>query len=360
MRASIHCESRILAITSLIPHRLTFLSVFFLAVVICLYTSAALAQVNGEHSIPSDRYSLDQNFFKMPADRAIGSTAGLTIDPGGNSIWVFDRCGANNCVGSDLAPVIQFDLAGNLLNSFGSGLFIRPHSNYVDEEGNIWVADGEGPDGTDPRRDGKGHQVFKFSPEGEILMTLGKAGIAGDGPDVFNQPSSVYVAANGDIFVGDGHGGRSNARIVKFSNDGTFIKTWGRRGTGPGEFDTPHALAMDSQGRLFVGDRGNNRVQIFDQEGNFLTEWNQFGRPSGMYIDANDILYVTDSSSSPRNNPGFERGIRIGSAVDGMVTDFIDDPDEVGTQEGVVADAAGNVYGSLTGGMALRKYTKKQ
>lgn len=319
----------------------------------------AAAQIGGEPIKPSDSYSLDQAYFQLPSERTIGSTAGLAIHPDGSSIWVFDRCGANNCVGSDLAPIMQFDLAGKPLQSFGSNLFVRPHGNHVDSEGNIWVTDGEGPNGEDPRRDGKGHQVFKFSPRGEILMTLGKAGVAGDGPDEFNQPSSVYVAPNGDIFVGDGHGGRSNARIVKFSAAGEFIMSWGKRGTGPGEFETPHALAMDSRGRLFVGDRGNNRVQIFDQDGVFLEQWTQFGRPSGMYIDADDMLYVTDSSSSPRNNPGFERGIRIGSVADGVVVTFIDDPDANGTQEGVIADAAGHVYGSLTGGMALRKYTRK-
>jgi DNA-binding beta-propeller fold protein YncE len=326
------------------------------AVFFMLITSPVAAQTGAA----SDAlYSLDQSFFKLPDDRPIGSTAGIAIAPDGESIWVFDRCGANNCVGSSLAPIMQFDLSGKLLKSFGANLFVRPHSNHVDSEGNVWVADGEGPNGEDPRRDGKGHQVFKFSPNGEVLMTLGKAGIAGDGPDELNQPSSVYVAPNGDIFVGDGHGGRSNARIMKFSSNGRFIKSWGSTGSGPGEFDTPHALAMDSSGRLFVGDRGNNRVQIFDQEGNFLQEWGQFGRPSGIYIDHNDILYVTDSSSSPRNNPGMERGIRIASVSDGKVFAFIDDPDEVGTQEGVVADSAGNVYGSLTAGMALRKYTKK-
>ena len=113
---------------------------------------------------------------------------------------------------------------------------------------------------------------------------------------------------------------------------------------------------MDSLGRLFVGDRGNNRIQIFNVEGNFIAEWPQFGRPSGVYIDDNDMLYVTDSSSTPSNNPGYAEGIRIASAHDGKVITFIDDPDADGTQEGVFADADGNVYGSLTGGMALRKY----
>jgi len=245
------------------------------------------------------------------------------------------------------------------VKSFGAGMFNRPHGIHIDPEGNVWVTDGEGPDGEDPRKDGKGHQVFKFSPDGELLMTLGKAGVAGDGPDEFNKPSSVLVAPNGDIFVGDGHGGESNARMLKFSQDGTFIKTWGTRGTGPGDFEAPHTLAMDSSGRLFVGDRGNSRVQIFDQDGNFLEEWGQFGRPSGMFIDGNDMLYVTDSSSDAETNPGWQEGIRIGSVTDGKVTAFIDDPDSNGSQEGVAADVDGIVYGSLTGGMALRRYVKK-
>lgn len=336
--------------------RLPMITLFISIIVVS--GSSVFAQ-STPFSTPSTNYTLDESFFKLPADRAIGSTAGIYIHPRQTSIWVFDRCGANDCVGSSLAPIMQFDMSGNLLTSFGADMFIRPHSNFVDKDGNVWVADGEGPNGEDPRRDGKGHQVFKFSPAGEILMTLGKPGIAGDGPDEFNQPSSVYVAANGDIFVGDGHGPRSNARIVKFNSNGEFIKTWGQQGAAAGDFHTPHALAMDSQGRLFVGDRGNNRLQIFDQDGNYIAQWRQFGRPSGMFIDDNDMLYVTDSSSSEQNNPGFKRGIRIGSVHDGKVVEFIDDPSEVGTQEGVFADAEGNVYGSLTGGMALRKYRRK-
>src|SRR5205807_10332395 len=134
---------------------------------------------------------------------------------------------------------------------------------------NVWITDAQG-------KDGKGHQVIKFSPEGKVLLTLGKAGVTGDGADTFNQPSDVVVAPNGDIFVADGHGGNSNARIVKFSKDGKFIKAWGKKGSAPGEFDTPHALAFDSKGRLFVADRANDRIQIFDQDGKFLDQWKQF------------------------------------------------------------------------------------
>jgi sugar lactone lactonase YvrE len=301
-------------------------------------------------------YRTIEDHFTLPEGRKIGSTVGITIDRDGASVWAFERCGAQNCVGSALTPILKFDTSGKLVTSFGAGMFVRPHGIHVDRDGNVWVTDGEGPDGKDPRRDGKGHQVFKFGPDGRVLMVLGKAGVAGDGPDTFNMPSAVLIVPNGDIFVADGHGGSSNARVLKFSKDGKLIKTWGKKGTAPGEFDTPHSLALDSRGRLFVGDRGNNRVQIFDQDGTFLDEWKQFGRPSGVFIDRDDTLYVADHQSDQKTNPGFRKGITIGSARDGKVVTFIPDPDPAGSQEGVAADSTGNIYGSLTAGMALKKY----
>jgi sugar lactone lactonase YvrE len=298
-----------------------------------------------------------ENWAKLSEGRTWGSTSAVDIGPDG-SIWVAERCGANTCAGSNLPPVLRFDPAGKLLKSFGEGLFIFPHGIFVDKSGNVWITDSQG-------KDGKGHQVIKFSPEGKILMTLGKAGITGDGPDTFNQPSDVVVAANGDIFVADGHGGNSNARIVKFTRDGKFIKAWGKKGTAPGEFDTPHALAMDSKGRLFVGDRANNRIQIFDQDGSFIAEWKQFGRPSGVFIDKNDTIYVADSESNATNHVGWKRGIRVGSAKDGSVTAFIPDPEPdpdhhaTSAAEGVAADAHGAIYGAEVGPKDLKKYATK-
>jgi sugar lactone lactonase YvrE len=325
---------------------------------LALAAGAALVVLSQAVDAQNSSYQTVENFFKMPEGRKVGSTAGITIDPDGTSIWAFERCGGQDCVGSTVAPILKFDASGRVTRSLGAGMFIRPHGIHVDRENNIWVTDGDGPDGKDARRNGKGHQVFKFSPDGKVVMTLGKAGVAGAGPDTFNMPSAVFVAPNGDIFIGDGHGGNSNARMLKFSKDGKFIKTWGKKGTAPGDFETPHTLAMDSRGRLFVGDRGNNRIQIFDQEGKFLEEWKQFGRPSGIFIDRNDILYVADHQSDAKTNPGFSKGITIGSARDGKVTARIPDPDPEGSQEGVAADAKGNIYGSLTGGMALKKYVR--
>jgi DNA-binding beta-propeller fold protein YncE len=306
---------------------------------------------------PPNPFRTVENWAQLPAGRAWGSTSAVDVDRRGN-IWVAERCGANSCAGSDLPVVLQFDSSGKLLKSFGGGIFVFPHGMFVDRDGNVWVTDGQG-------RDGKGHQVFKFSPEGKVLLTLGKAGVAGDGEDTFNQPSDVVVAPNGDIFVADGHGGNSNARIVKFSKEGKFILTWGKRGTAPGEFNTPHAIALDSRGRLFVADRGNNRIQIFDQNGTFLDQWTQFSRVSGLFIDANDTLYAADSESNTARHAGWKRGIRIGSARDGSVTAFIPDPvaepDRSATSgaEGVAADAQGNVYGAEVGPKALKKYVKR-
>ena len=225
-----------------------FTLVLIIVVVIAISAPALYAQ--------DKPYRVVEDWAKLPEGRTWGSTAAVDVDAN-DHIWVAERCGANSCADSSLAPILEFDPSGQLLRSFGAGLFVFPHGIGVDKEGNVWVTDGQG-------KDGKGHQVFKFSPDGRILMTLGKAGVTGDGPDTFNQPSDVAVAPNGDIFVADGHGRDSNARIVKFSKDGRFIKAWGKKGIAPGEFDTPHGLAFDSKGRLFVADRNNNRIQIFD------------------------------------------------------------------------------------------------
>ena len=302
---------------------------------------------------------------ELPDGREWGATSAIYPANDGRHIWVAERCGANLCVGSDVDPVLLFDLEGNLVRSFGAGLIAWPHGIFVDADDNVWIADAVG---YAPVPDGWGHVVYKFSPEGELLMTLGRKGVAGDGKDTFRKPNDVVVAPDGTIFVADGHGSGpdapANNRIVKFAPDGTYLMEFGMPGGDDGELDEPHAIAMDSKGRLFVGDRANSRVQIFDQDGNHLDTWTQFGRPSGLYIDADDILYVADSESNARRNAGWKRGIRIGSVEDGFVDAFIPDPepnqDESGTSgaEGVAVDAEGNVYGAEVGPRQVVKYVR--
>lgn len=311
-------------------------------------------------------YRTIEGWARLPEGRAWGSTSAVEIDRDGRSIWVAERCSANSCAGSDLDPILKFDSAGTLVKSFGAGMLLSPHGIFVDHEGNVWVTDCACT-GTAQQRQtpGKGHQVYKFSPDGTLLLTLGKAGGARE-PDYFYQPNDVLVAPDGSIFVAEGHSSAAtaNARVLKFAPDGRFLKAFGTKGSGNGGMDQPHALAMDSRGRLFVGDRSNNRILILDQEGNLLAEWEQFSRPSGIFIDRNDVIYVADSESGSVNpaHGAWKRGIRIGSARDGKVTGFIPDPDEKATNtsaaEGVAVDARGNIYGAEVGPKALKKYVK--
>jgi len=334
------------------------LSVRLLAAIAALTSAAPAGAQDNPYRVASEA------FGELPDGRKWGATSAIYPAPDGRTIWVSERCGQNSCVGREnMNTIFQFDLNGKLLKQFGAGTMAWPHGMYVDREGNVWMTDATGIGQNIPP--GVGHVVLKFSPDGELLMTLGRKGVAGDGPDTFNQPSAVLVAPNGDIFVADGHGAGGNNRIVKFDRNGRFIKQWGETGEADGQFRDPHSLAMDSQGRLFVADRANNRIQIFDQDGKHIASWNQFGRPSGLFIDGNDVLYATDSESNTRRNPGFKRGIYIGSARDGRVTAFIPDPepnpDESATSgaEGVAVDATGAIYGAEVGPQTVRKYVRR-
>jgi sugar lactone lactonase YvrE len=275
------------------------------------------------------------------------------------TIYVIHRCFANSCAGRSEAPILKYDAGGKLLASWGAGMFVFPHGATVDRDGNLWVTDARG-------ENGKGHQVFKFNPAGKVLMTLGKAGVSGSSPDLFDQPTDVVISPAGDIFVTDSHRNGKNNRVVKFTKDGKYVREWGTKGSRRGEMSEPHTIAMDSRGRLFVGDRENNRIQIFDQNGTVLDEWRQFGRPSGIFITKDDTIYVADSESGPDTGahelPGIKKGIRIGSARTGVVTAFIEDaestaPDHSGA-EGVGVDAQGNVYGAVVRRQMLERHLK--
>jgi sugar lactone lactonase YvrE len=358
----------------------------FAALTVLPMVAAAQADMAPNNNLPNP-YRTIEGWAKMPAGRSFGSSSAVDVDPDGTSIWVAERCTTNTrgcLLHPDLDPVMKFDANGNMVRSFGKGLLVWPHGIYVDRQGNVWVVDGQNNRPQAPRGGGAappmpdhlyGMQVIKFSPTGQVLMTLGRAGgvapeemqAAGARNDFFWEPNDVLVAPNGDIFVGEGHGSQgSRNRVIKFTSQGQYLMEWGGSGDGPGQFNQPHSLAMDSQGRLFVADRANNRIQIFDQNGKFLDMWYQFSRLSGIYIDANDVLYGADSESGSVNpaHGTWTRGIRVGSAKTGQVMYLIPDPhpDCSGTctAEGVVADKNGVIYGAEVGPAPgrLQRYVK--
>ena len=317
-------------------------------------------------------YETQRDWGTLPDGRSWGSVSAVHVDIDNVHIWVGDRCGTNSCATSDVDPIVKLDPTGRVVESFGAGLIIWPHGIDVDSEGNVWIADArlanERELQENPSASNRGSAVLKFSPTGELLMTLGTPGEMGDPPARFTAPNDVLVAPNGNIYVAETHtaqfqdepGPDSKSRISIFAPDGTFIKTFGQWGFEDGEFRSPHSLAMDSQGRLFVADRGNNRIQIFTQDGEHLDTWYQFSRISGLFIDrSNDMLYAIDSESDPNYNPGgWRKGLRVGSARTGQVYYFV--PEHVSERssgmggvgsmgEGVTVDKDGNVYAGEVG-----------
>jgi len=371
-------------------------STFFSALCLCVpavFTATVAAQaasdlpnyITGE-GLPNPAPDVTINWGELPAGREWGSTAGIDIDPNDGHIWAYERCGAGsfgggvpiNCDTNPVDPIFKFNRhTGAVMANFGGGLMMTPHGIHVDSAGNVWVTDFAG------KADGsKGHQVHKFSPDGELLLSLGTPGQTGTGPARFNQPNDVIVGPDGSIYVADGHSGQGmtsneaieegrdsgqTGRIMKFAPDGTFIKQWGRIGVRHGEFRTPHALEFDSRGRLWVADRGNHRLEIFDQDGNYLDSRYTFGRISGLFITDDDMVYAIDSESSPTNHINWRNGVRIGHIDEDRITAFIppfERTDRVyqGTAgEGVAVDADGNVYaaeGPNSLGVAGGAFTK--
>jgi len=399
-----------------------------IAFALAVTASTAAAQSSPTMPATNDApnpYKTVEGWAKMPEGRTWGSTSAVDIDKDGVSIWVAERCGTNSCVGSALDPVLKFDKDGKLLKSFGSGMIQSPHAIKLDADGNVWVIDcsctgggGGGRGGRGGRGGGAdsvmaaaaaasagaatpirtvpppatvGHQIYKFDQSGKLLMTLGKAG-GGRDAEYFTTPNAIAFAPNGDIYVAEGHSsvqGQSPARVIKFDKTGKWLATWGTvydstKKDEPYAFNQPHTLAFDTKGRLFVGDRGYNRIKIFDQSGKLLDTWYQFSRPSGVWIDKSDNIYVGDSESGSVNPAHYEwkRGIRVGKISDGKVTAFIPDaaplcasrlpagaPASFGSTEpgcatntssaeGIAVDKNGVIYGAEVGQKALKRHAK--
>jgi len=325
-------------------------------VLVLLALSSQLFSVKPKNDLPNPFHTV-RNWAVPPGGVPWAAVTAVEVARDG-SVYVIHRCSGNSCAGRTEPPILKFDKSGKLLKSWGEAMFVFPHGATIDGQGNLWVTDSQ-------TQDGKGSQVFKFSPDGKVLMTLGKAGVASAEPGLFDEPTDVLVAPNGNIFVTEGHSGGTagNDRVSKFSKDGKFIKSWGKKGMGTDELDSPHTIAMDSRGRLFVGDRGNNRIQVFDQDGRFLETWRQFGRPSGIAITRDDTIYVADSESWGPDQPEWKKGIRIGSAKDGSVKYLIEDMESTTIEhsgaEGVGVDADGNVYGAVVRRQMLEKHIRK-
>jgi len=307
--------------------------------------------------------------------RAWGGSNGVAIDRDGKTVWATDRCSPGTtpgCLGTRVNPVHHFDESGKEIRSFGGGMFVWPHGVHIDRDGNVWVTDARAASAdelkTYPGEKDKGSVVVKFSPEGKVLMTLGKPGVRGNPPQALTDPTDVVTdPRNGDVYVAESHTDVTDpnlvGRISVFDKNGEFLRTIGKTGTGPGEFRTPHALEFDSKGRLIVADRHNHRIQILTKDGQFVGEFDQFGRTSGLAIDAHDVIYTADSESTDKVHPGWQRGIRIGSLNQDKVTMFIpahktDTPDGA-MGEGIAIDAAGNVYTAEATLRGVTKYVKQ-
>ena len=341
------------------------------AIVGCVIAQTAFRRNSGEAPPQTDKvqpvnsganpYRVIRDWAQLNVEaRPWGGSNGVAIDRDGKSVWATDRCSpgtAPGCLGTKANPVHHFDESGKEIRSFGGGMFVWPHGIHVDRDGNVWVTDARAPSAEEltkfPGEDNKGSVVVKFSPEGKVLMTLGKPGVQGKSSRSPDRPDRRRDrSGNGDVYVAESHTDVADpnlvGRISVFDKNGKFLRTIGKTGTGPGEFRTPHALEFDSQGRLIVADRHNHRIQILTKDGKFVGEYDDFGRVSGLAIDKNDMIYTADSESTERVHPGWRRGIRIGSLKDGKVTMFIpphntDGPDGA-MGEGIAIDAAGNVY----------------
>jgi sugar lactone lactonase YvrE len=298
-----------------------------LLIIVLALTSAAILPWSLRAGDSSATYHQVENWARLPGGTQWGVMSAVGVDAKG-SVYAFQR-------DEPSSKVIVFDSHGKNAKTWGENAFEYPHGLKVTRDGSVWVTDR------------KMQQAFKYDPDGKLLLTIGKKDVAGDNnsQDTFNGVSDVVVAENGDIFASDGEG--ANSRVVKFSKDGKFIKSWGTKGSGPGEFNTPHAIAIDSKGRIWVCDRGNKRLEVFDQDGKYLDQMTQFGTPVSLFISKDDVMFVAD--------PAPENRVVIGT-TDGKVLEKIEGLDSA---HGIAVDSSGAIYVAESAGKSVLKFVKK-
>ena len=237
---------------------------------VVLGTGASLAQLKPGPPLP---HKPVKDWPQLPAGWNLGECSGVAVDKDDN-VWVFNR-GPH--------PVIQFDKKGKMLRAWTDVPVTSSHGIRADSEGNIWTLDV------------KGHMLFKFTPTGRMMMVIGNAGKrpgTNDTKDAFNEPTGVAFATNGDFYISDGY---VNSRVIKYNREGDYVSHWGTKGTGDGQFNLVHDVAVDAKGRVYVADRSNSRVQIFDAGGKFLNKWTDVGQPWGLaYAAREDAIYMAD------------------------------------------------------------------
>ena len=251
---------------------------------IFLVTAAALAAEQGwyPHEGGLLKYRVQIRFGEepdtMPEGWKFGRVSAVAVD-GEGAVYVFHR-------GKKADPIIVFDAKGKYLRSWGRGMFGNPHGMRIDRDGNVWVTDNGD------------HQVMKFDREGKLLLSLGKRGQPGTDAETFNRPTDIAFAPTGEVYVSDGYG---NSRVVKFTAGGKYLLDWGKRGAGPGEFNTPHSIGVDSKGRVYVADRENNRIQVFDAQGRFLKQWTHLGATQNLFITPRDEMWIITHRNNIEN-----------------------------------------------------------
>ncbi len=283
---------------------------------------AGATALTGEKTPPLE-YRLVADWPTLPADVKLGGISAIATDSKDN-VYLLNR----------IKPyVVVFDSAGKFLKSW-NGDFKTPHGLRIDQADNVWIADMAN------------HLVQKFTPDGKLLMKLGQKDMPGLAEDKFNKPADVEIGPDGDIYVADGYG---NSRVAKFSKDGKFIKEWGMKGKGQGEFNIVHVVRLDAGQRIVVGDRENLRVQLFDQAGKFLEQWKDTGAPYGLYIHK-DRVYLAD---------GRKGTIRVLDKNGKLLARWEPGVGPKETPHWISVDSKGAVYVGWVSGQKVQKWVTK-